>query len=256
MFIDGTHIKANANIKKKIKKAIPTAAKIYEEKLLEEINEDRENNDKKPFDKKDKKEEKTINVSTTDPESGVFHKGEHKKCFEYEAHTGCDKNGYIMGVTITAGNIHDSVAFDELYDNLTKHFEEIETVVADAGYKTPWICKRIIDDGRVPSLPYKRPMGNSNFMKPYNYVYDEYYNCVICPQNQVLKYATTNRDGYREFKSNPEQCKKCEKINECTKSKKHQKVVTKHIWMEYLELAEDYRHTKNIKSCTKSEKKP
>ena len=105
-------------------------------------------------------------------------------------------------------------------------------------------------------MPYKRPMGNSNFMKPYNYVYDEYYNCVICPQNQVLKYAITNRDGYREFKSNPEQCKKCEKINECTKSKKHQKVVTKHIWMEYLELAEDYRHTKNIKSCTKSEKKP
>ena len=46
VFIDGTHIKANANIKKKIKKAIPTAAKIYEEKLLEEINEDRENNDK------------------------------------------------------------------------------------------------------------------------------------------------------------------------------------------------------------------
>ena len=58
VFIDGTHIKANANIKKKIKKAIPTAAKIYEEKLLEEINEDRENNNKKPFDKKDKKERK------------------------------------------------------------------------------------------------------------------------------------------------------------------------------------------------------
>lgn len=247
VFIDGTHIKANANIKKKIKKAIPTAAKIYEEKLLEEINEDRENNNKKPFDKKDKKEEKIINESTTDPESGVFHKGEHKKCFAYEAHTGCDKNGYIMGVTITAGNIHDSVAFDELYDNLTEHFKEIETVVADAGYKTPWICKRIIDDGRVPSLPYKRPMGNSNFMKTYSYVYDEYYDCVICPQNQVLKYTTTNRDGYKEFKSNPEYCKKCEKINECTRSKNHQKVVTKHIWMKYLELAEDYRHTKKYK---------
>ena len=159
-----------------------------------------------------------------------------------------------MGVTITAGNIHDSVAFDELYDNLTEHFEGIETVVADAGYKTPWICKRIIDDGRVPSLPYKRPMGNSNFMKPYSYVYDEYYDCVICPQNQVLKYTTTNRDGYREFKSNPECCKKCEKINECTRSKNYQKVVTKHIWMEYLELAEDYRHTKKYKDLYEKRK--
>ena len=81
VFVDGTHIKANANIKKVVKKAVPKAAKIYEEQLMEEINEDRENHDKKPFDN-DKKppEEKIINESTTDPESGVFHKGEHKKC--------------------------------------------------------------------------------------------------------------------------------------------------------------------------------
>ena len=84
VFIDGTHIKANANIKRVVKKAVPKAAKIYEEKLMEEINEDREAHGKKPFDDSDndKKppEEKIINESVTDPESGVFHKGEHKKC--------------------------------------------------------------------------------------------------------------------------------------------------------------------------------
>lgn len=42
VFVDGTHIKANANMKKAVKKAVPKAAKIYEEKLMEEINEDRE----------------------------------------------------------------------------------------------------------------------------------------------------------------------------------------------------------------------
>lgn len=109
-----------------------------------------------------------------------------------------------MGVVVTAGNVHDSAAFDDLYDELTKHYEDIETAAADAGYKTAWICKRIIDDGRVPSLPYKRLMGNKELMKPYEYVYDEYYNCVICPNNQVLKYTTTTRGGYREFKSEPE----------------------------------------------------
>ena len=50
VFVDGTHIKANANIKKVVKKAVPKAAKIYEEQLMEEINEDRENHDKKPLD--------------------------------------------------------------------------------------------------------------------------------------------------------------------------------------------------------------
>ena len=37
----------------------------------------------------------------------------------------------------------------------------------------------------------------------WKYVYDEFYNCVICPEYQPLKYSTTNRDGYREYKSDP-----------------------------------------------------
>ena len=35
----------------------------------------------------------------------------------------------------------------------------------------------------------------------YEYVYDEYYDCVLCPQYHVLSYSTTNREGYREYKS-------------------------------------------------------
>ena len=79
MFVDGTHIKANANMKK----AVPKAAKIYEEQLLREINEDREEHGKKPFDDSKPPKESEVKESTTDPDSGVFHKGEHKKCFAY-----------------------------------------------------------------------------------------------------------------------------------------------------------------------------
>ncbi len=165
VFVDGTHIKANANIKKVVKKEIPKVVKIYEEQLLAEINEDRENHGKNPFGGPKPPETKTINESTTDPESGVFHKGEHKKCMAYSAQTACDKHGYIMEVTVNAGNVHDSVAFDGLYDLFTKRFPEIHAVVADAGYKTPWICKKVFDDGRIPVLPYKRPMGKDGFFK-------------------------------------------------------------------------------------------
>ena len=38
----------------------------------------------------------------------------------------CDKNGYIMGTVVTAGNIHDSVAFDELYDELNETISLLE----------------------------------------------------------------------------------------------------------------------------------
>ncbi len=251
VFIDGTHIKANANIKKAIKKAVPEAAKKYEEKLAEEIGMDREVHGKKPL--KDKNDDddntpptgktKEITESTTDPECGLFRKGEHKKCFAYAAQTGCDKHGYIMGVTVNPGNVHDSVAFDGLYDELTEKHPEIEIISADSAYKTPWICKKITDDGRIMSMPYKRPNGKDGFFRPYEYVYDEYFDCVICPENQILKYSTTDRDGYREYKSDKHICQNCPSRERCTESKACRKTVTVHIWNQYIELAEDYRHT-------------
>lgn len=248
VFVDGTHIKANANMKKAVKKAVPKAAKIYEEKLMEEINEDREEHGKKPFDDTKPPKERIVNESTTDPECGVFHKGEHKKCFAYIAQTACDKKGYILDVTVNPGNVHDSVAFDGLYARLTEHYPEIQNVVADAGYKTPWICKEVIDDGRTPILPYTRPAGVKDYYRPSKYVYDVYYDCVICPENQVLNYSTTNRDGYKEFKSKGYKCEKCPTKNKCTKNAKSEKTVTRHIWSEYIEMAEDIRCTPKYKA--------
>ena len=46
---------------------------------------------------------------------------------------------------------------------LVKRFPGIKVIAADAGYKTPWIVKQIIDDGRIPSMPYKRPMTKKGF---------------------------------------------------------------------------------------------
>lgn len=116
-------------------------------------------------------------------------------------------------------------------------------VAADAAYKTPWICKRILDDGRNPSMPYKRPMTKKGNHEWWKYVYDEYYDCVICPEYQILPYGTTNKEGYREYKSDPKVCVNCPTCHLCTDSKKHQKVVTRHIWNDYIEIAEDFRHS-------------
>ena len=139
--------------------------------------------------------------------------------------------------------MHDSTVFDKVYDKVIKRFENVQVVAVDAGYKTPWICKRIIDDGRIPSMPYKRPMGKTGFFRPHEYVYDEYYDCVICPENQILKYSTTNRDGYKEFKSNPDICRNCPSRSQCTNSKNYQKVFNRHVWQDYLDFAEDVRHS-------------
>lgn len=73
---------------------------------MEEINEERQAHGKKTLDdNSDTKppKEKTVTESTTDPECGLFHKGEHRKCFAYEAHTVCDKHNFVLDVEVTPG---------------------------------------------------------------------------------------------------------------------------------------------------------
>lgn len=245
IFIDGTHIKANANTKKNYKKEIELSAKQYAKELRDEIEKDREEHEKRPLPDDDDEPPKTavVTVSKTDPESGLFHKGEHKKCFAYNASTACDKNNFVLGVKVTAGNVHDSVVFDKLYGEVKDKFGIPYAVAIDAGYKTPWIAKQLLDDNVLPVMPYKCPSTKQGFFKKYEYVYDEYYDCFICPQNEVLKYSTTNREGYREYKSDPAKCKSCPQRTQCTLSKNCQKVVTRHVWDDYIEKAEDIRHT-------------
>ena len=118
--------------------------KVYEEAMLQEINEDRIRHGKKPLKDIEKteimydeetgevienKETKHIKESLTDPESGCFHKGEKEKCFAYTHQTFCDKNGFVLTNTTTAGNVHDSVAFFVAYHVLNEKFKnQNETV--------------------------------------------------------------------------------------------------------------------------------
>ena len=146
---------------------------------------------------------------------------------------------------MSPGNLHDSRTFKGLYDKI-KHIG-IKTLVADAGYKTPAIAKLLIDDGIRPLFPYRRPQTKEGFFKKYEYVYDEYYDCYICPNNQVLEYRTTNREGYREYRSCGAVCESCPYLRQCTESKDHVKLVTRHIWEPYMEICEDLRHTRGLK---------
>ncbi|WP_288156588.1 hypothetical protein [uncultured Sharpea sp.] len=101
----------------------------YEQELLDEINEEREENGKKPFESLDKKEyafdeetgeeielkkTKHIKESTTDPECGLFHKGEKQKCFAYSHMTICDRYGCVLFNKVAPGNLHDSAVFSEI----------------------------------------------------------------------------------------------------------------------------------------------
>lgn len=247
-FVDATHIKASANKRKAIKHIARKEALFYEEDLKKEITIDRLEHGKKALkDKNDDDDtpsgggsnEQQITLSTVDPESGLFHKGEHKKEFAYVSQTACDKNGWITAYSIHPGNEHDSRTFPEIYEKVKAL--GAKKIVMDAGYKTPPIVRKIIEDGLIPIMPYKRPMTKKGFFFKNEYIYDEYFDSYICPNNQMIGYSTTTRDGYREYKSDPNECCNCPHLAQCTESKNHVKVVTRHIWQDYIDQCEEYR---------------
>ena len=264
VFGDSTHQKANANKNKNEDVEVEIVKKVYEEELLNEINEDRKKHGKSPIkeiakkeimfdeetgEEKENVETKHIKQSTTDPESGCFHKGEKEKCFAYSHHVFSDKHGFVVAKKTIPGNIHDSVSFFGVYSVLNEKFKDkIKNVCLDAAYTTPPICKTIIENGHTPLMPYKRPMTGKGLFKKYEYVYDEYFDCYICPNNEILEYSTTDKNGYKQYKSDKDICANCPLREQCTKSKNNQKIITRHVWEEYKEQMNENRYTETWKN--------
>jgi transposase len=249
VFVDSTHVKASANKRKYDKKVVRKETRAYEEKLQLELNLDREEHGKKPFppDKFEKEEWKEIKESTTDPESGYYVKDERTKQFAYSFHTATDEKGFILSTIVTPGNVHDSHMLQPLVEKIIQKVQKPLAVAADAAYKTPAITNFLLENQMLPVLPYTRPKTKDGFFRKHDYVYDEYYDCYLCPQGEVLKYTTTTKEGYRQYKSNSEVCAKCPFLSQCTESKNHQKLIQRHIWESYVEEAEHLRHSYEIK---------
>ena len=251
VFIDSTHIKAAANKHKSKEVKVTKPIKQYQQELEEEINELRLAEGKKKINAAEA-EEVVRKESTTDSDCGLFVKGEHERCFAYSAQTACDKHGFVLGFEVGAGNVHDGQLFHELYRKLD--LSKTKTVAVDAGYKTPGVVREIFLSGKVPAVPYTRPKTKDGFFRKSEYVYDEHFDCYLCPQNRILKYTTTNREGYREYKSDPLICKHCPCRENCTLSKNMTKVILRHVWAKYIEEAEHLRHVPQIRDTYKKRK--
>lgn len=252
LFVDGTHIKAAANSHKYRKEMVDQQAKFMSDQLEVEIDLDRRKHEKKSLKPAKESEAKEKKISTTDPESGWFHKGEHKEVFAYSAQVACDKHGWALAYTVEAGNVHDSQAFPALFSKL-KPFSP-HYIIADSGYKTPAIAHYLLERNIIPVFPYTRPKGVKGNLKPSDFIYDAFYDCYLCPENQVLSYRTTTREGYREYKSDPKVCASCPLLSVCTQSRNNQKVITRHVWKDDLEFCEEIRHQRGMKELYKKRK--
>ena len=245
LYTDSTHLKANANKNKFDKKLAEKSSRDYIDALEQDVNADRKAHGKKPLKKKTKRPEiKETKVSTTDPDSGyMFREGKPKGFFYLDHRTVDGKNNIITDTHVTPGNVHDSIPYLKRLDYQRQKFKfDVDAVGLDAGYYTAAICKGLEERGINGVLAYSRPPRRKGFLPKRVYVYDEHFDCYLCPKDQPLKYRTTTREGYREYVSDPKVCNICELLGKCTQSSSHIKVVTHHIWQHHKDQIDEHRY--------------
>lgn len=190
-YTDSTHKKANAN-KNKYDDCIVQSIKERKIWLEEEINEERIKQGRKPFEYKDEIEEKHIKVSTTDKESGYYHRDNKEKGFMYLDHRTVDhKCSIIVDAYMTEGNIHDSKPYNDRLDYIEKTFNfKVKKVALDSGYDTLEIKKNLIEKGIFGVIGYRRygTKESREEKKKYAYVKSEDH-CYEKETGEVLEYT-------------------------------------------------------------------
>ena len=226
-YTDSTHKKANAN-KNKYSDEIIKNVKERRKWLEEEINEERKKQGRKPFEYKDEEEGKHIKVSTTDKESGYYHRDNKEKGFMYLDHrTVDDKCNITVDAYVTKGNVHDSVPFIERTEYIKKKFDfEIKKYAVDSGYLTLDIKKYFIDNDIFGVFGYRRYGTPESRKEKSKYKYDKDLDLYIeKTTGEVLKYAgLIDKNGYKTYRNSDKT-----------------KIVRRHIREEWNEYFRDIR---------------
>ena len=268
VYIDSTNTKAYANKKENHKELMKIQAKKYQKELELEIAlkglQDEEFSDEEYIEEVKKiikcneeveSEEvlgkKEVIVSNNDPDAGMLYKSDKEKMFGYNSSVICDNNNYILTVDVNPSNMHDSVAFYSSFDKLINNYDinNIKYFVGDAAYITSHICKTIIDLDMIPAFPYSRLGYRKNYFKKYEFIYDEHNDIYICPNEKDLIFTGINKDGYIIYKADKNDCKCCPFKDKCTKGLYKQ--ILRHVWEEYKEMTNDYRHHNDVKEIYK-----
>ena len=249
IYMDSTHIKANANKRKSEDVQIIEERQSYQDALDQECDHYSDETGIKRA-KEVQPDVKRIKQSTVDPESGNFHKGEHEKQFAYLAQTTCDQNGFVLGVKVNPGNLHDSRTFTPAFDEVHQVFGKlIRSVGVDAGYKVPHIARELIERKITPLMPYTRPKGKKNNedelkVVKKEFVYDVSADVYLCPNGKILTPRSFSKEtGYITYRSATKDCKHCPLRDHCLSKSESTKTVQRHLWQPYLDEVELIRHT-------------
>lgn len=186
-----------------------------------------------------------IKRSTVDPDAGFMVRDQKPVGFFYLDHRTVDGvHALIVDTHVTPGNVNDATPYLARLDRARERFDlNVGAVGLDAGYFTPAVCKGIIERDLYGVMGYRRPSHREGYFHKREYRYDAQADSYCCPAGQVISFRGTNRGGYREYASDPKQCAQCPQRTQCTQSKNHQKLITRHVWQGFKEQIDANRLT-------------
>jgi IS5 family transposase len=219
----------------------------YWDALDAAIREDRTEHGKKPLQEKERQPaEKETKVSRTDPQSGYMVRDGKPKGFFYLDHRTVDgRLGIITDTHATPANVHDSIVYLGRLDRQRQRFGfDVAAVGLDAGYATSGIAQGLEQRGILGVIGYRRPTPpRPGMMASKAFTYEADLDGYRCPQGQLLAYATTERTGYRHYKSDPTICSSCPLLASCTTSRNATRLITRHVWAAARERVDAHRLT-------------
>jgi hypothetical protein len=157
--------------------------------------------------------------------------------FFYLDHRTVDaKYNFITDTFITPGNVNDAEPYLKRLEVQKQKFNfSVEAAALDAGYFTGHICKTLNESKTFVVMGYRRYKGGNPKVPKRLFTYVASLDAYACPMGCKLSYATTDRDGYRHYKSRPQDCTNCPLRPDCFSAKGKQRSVTRHIWEEHKE---------------------
>ena len=107
----------------------------------------------------------------------------------YLSHQTLDTDhGIILAVTVTSGDVNDSVPYLDQMEYIHKNVIPIQTATADAAYDFS-LAHRVLDDMGVSFFvrPQARPNYSRVILQPSAFHYDKEQDIYICPNGKTLR---------------------------------------------------------------------
>lgn len=225
---DSTHVKANASRASEHLVEMPEEPGVYWERLdsyeeegLQEL-EKRTGHRRKQRTKQIKRDSRRSHkrVSRTDPEAGHMKRPGKPEGQYYLSHQTLDTDhGVILGVTVTPGDVHDSVPYLDHLEQIHRDVLPIQAATADAAYDFP-LAHRVLEEQGITF--YVRPQPSADRTKAEfkrdAFSYDEEKDIYHCPNGKELRVRGLYRSAsgvYWEYWADRGDCQSCPFREKC-----------------------------------------